>query len=776
MNVFNTISRKLQSVDFPPPFSYATFSHSSAAHEHDGWHASDSAGVQAIIDKACVLALQNGVHFIWIDSLCIDQDSSADVSEAINSSWKYFQSAALCMVYLFDLPCGPSHLSEETWKQSQYWSRVWSLQVLVFAPRIVFYDSRWHLKGDTSSDAFSSLLSRVTGIDADVLAKRSTLHSISIARRMSWAVGKRSFRAEDLSYALLGIFGIRLSIIYGEGEDAAFRRLQEEILKTTSDTTLFAWTSLDETLPRGIFARSVEEFKCFGQTELASAPFRLDGFAELTSRGVLIQSKCLQTNGDIFLDLGMPRKENSHAKRCGISIRRRPCGTYFRVSSSMTQMVLTNESAEVMRVIVEAGDINTVKTFNDQVHATFQWSLTSRQKRPDSNNNNNTIETSNLCHTPSNGSCFANNESSTSCHSLQPHPIIESPLPEGNDADWVHVGEPWANSGRLGPSQQGADQTSVEESDSDTFMSFIHEETPAELLVSDGEISEASNEPVSGTEFGSVRMTMATSTDRIATRNAARIGDVTLVRRLARQAVQNFRNTQQIHLQRTGRQKPLVDMKRETIRFRRHRIHATKRKPDLAGSTDFACPFLVKNPWKHLDCLREDALSTMLDVRDHLWRSHRVPYHCPVCIQTFVSAARRDEHILERDCRLKDYPNFQGVTQDQRDLISRTQDIPGSKKQWFAIWDILFPGEDRRPKSAFVKNTVGSEVGDFRTFFKARGLALIGSSVEELWGELDHEGGNCATALHSMVLGEAINALVDGMLGSVPSMDSCVDH
>jgi len=48
-------------------------------------------------------------------------------------------------------------------------------------------------------------------------------------------------RIEDEAYCLMGMFGISMSIAYGEGKEA-FYRLQAEIMRHSHDTTLFAWS------------------------------------------------------------------------------------------------------------------------------------------------------------------------------------------------------------------------------------------------------------------------------------------------------------------------------------------------------------------------------------------------------------------------------------------------------------------------------------------------------------------------------------------------------
>ena len=70
----------------------------------------------------------------------------------------------------------------------------------------------------------------MTGISIDALRGRK-LNQISVEERMSWAAGRTTTLKEDKVYCLLGIFGVFLSPIYGEGEEYATLRLKEEIHK-----------------------------------------------------------------------------------------------------------------------------------------------------------------------------------------------------------------------------------------------------------------------------------------------------------------------------------------------------------------------------------------------------------------------------------------------------------------------------------------------------------------------------------------------------------------
>jgi hypothetical protein len=48
-------------------------------------------------------ARRDGLKYFWVDTCCIDKSSSAELSEAINSIFRWYQKAARCYVYLSDV-------------------------------------------------------------------------------------------------------------------------------------------------------------------------------------------------------------------------------------------------------------------------------------------------------------------------------------------------------------------------------------------------------------------------------------------------------------------------------------------------------------------------------------------------------------------------------------------------------------------------------------------------------------------------------------------------
>ncbi|EIW61117.1 uncharacterized protein TRAVEDRAFT_87287, partial [Trametes versicolor FP-101664 SS1] len=191
------------------------------------------------IKDACRVARNAGYQLIWIDSGCIDKSSSAELAEAINSMFELYRLADVCYVYLADVPDGDDPRGVDSqFQQSRWHARGWTLQELIAPKNVVFLTQNWAFLGTKAG--LASILEQVTRVDVDILVGRAPVHSASVARRMSWAATRETTRVEDEAYSLLGIFDVHLSPIYGEGRNA-FLRLQEEIIKSIPDQSIFAW-------------------------------------------------------------------------------------------------------------------------------------------------------------------------------------------------------------------------------------------------------------------------------------------------------------------------------------------------------------------------------------------------------------------------------------------------------------------------------------------------------------------------------------------------------
>ncbi|RDW56715.1 hypothetical protein BP6252_14008 [Coleophoma cylindrospora] len=187
------------------------------------------------IKRSSAICHQHGLRYIWIDTCCIDKSSSSELSESINSMYNWYAKSVVCFAYLEDIDCSKG---KELIRKSRWFTRGWTLQELIAPGRIEFFDQQWMLIGKKLD--LSGLLSDITSIPESILEDPSELIFCSVARKMSWAAYRETTREEDIAYCLLGIFGVNMPLLYGEGA-RAFTRLQEEVLKEADDHSIFAW-------------------------------------------------------------------------------------------------------------------------------------------------------------------------------------------------------------------------------------------------------------------------------------------------------------------------------------------------------------------------------------------------------------------------------------------------------------------------------------------------------------------------------------------------------
>lgn len=197
------------------------------------------------IAQACRLARADQLDYIWIDTCCIDKTSSAELSEAINSMFQWYQNAWVCYAYLSDLPKISGTVTADSLEiaglgSCRWFKRGWTLQELIAPTSMFFYDETWTYRG--SKEAFCQQIQQITKIRPGALRHRIKLGEMSVAERMTWASGRQTTRVEDMAYCLLGIFDINMPLLYGEGEKA-FTRLQHEIIRNTNDLSIFGWSS-----------------------------------------------------------------------------------------------------------------------------------------------------------------------------------------------------------------------------------------------------------------------------------------------------------------------------------------------------------------------------------------------------------------------------------------------------------------------------------------------------------------------------------------------------
>lgn len=106
------------------------------------------AGYRKIVE-CCAFASSRGLEWIWIDTCCIDKRSSSELSEAINSMYRWYADATECYAYLTDLDLEDcrSAVPSSALAKSDWFSRGWTLQELIAPSRVIFLDKVWRTFG-----------------------------------------------------------------------------------------------------------------------------------------------------------------------------------------------------------------------------------------------------------------------------------------------------------------------------------------------------------------------------------------------------------------------------------------------------------------------------------------------------------------------------------------------------------------------------------------------------------------------------------------------------
>jgi hypothetical protein len=241
----------------------------------------------AKIVGACKTAFKNELQYIWIDTCCINKESSAELSEAINSMFIWYKNARVCYAYLSDVPSNEDHSAlHSSFAMSQWFTRGWTLQELLAPSIVVFHSINWVDIG--TKGTLRETISVVTGISVQHLmgfnknGMNLTLEDVPVAVKMSWASHRLTTREEDAAYSLMGLFGVNMPLLYGEGEKA-FIRLQHEIIKASDDHSIFAFTG------EGMLARSASQFHQSGRVKLLGDIGEPQTPYSITNKGLHIQ-------------------------------------------------------------------------------------------------------------------------------------------------------------------------------------------------------------------------------------------------------------------------------------------------------------------------------------------------------------------------------------------------------------------------------------------------------------------------------------------------------
>lgn len=189
---------------------------------------------------------ENTSHLQWlrIDTCCVNQESSQEVTEAVNSMFHWYTIAEVCLASLPDVET----MDEEAgFKRSECFMRGWTLQELLASHSLLNLPNDWKLMGCKGGDGLTrsgrlcevgqgleSVVASITGILECVLHNYTRRMGYSVEERLAWINRRKTSKGEDMSCSMFGIFDVPMPVIYGEGAKKARKRLRGEISETLS--------------------------------------------------------------------------------------------------------------------------------------------------------------------------------------------------------------------------------------------------------------------------------------------------------------------------------------------------------------------------------------------------------------------------------------------------------------------------------------------------------------------------------------------------------------
>lgn len=359
MWLLNTVTHKLRSFVEQIP-EYVILSHTWEDDEVtfddlNKPHAKHMTGYRKIIG-CCKLASRDGYEWAWIDTCCIDKRSSAELSEAINSMYKWYWQAAICYAYLPDVST-----NHDTWRQelesSRWFTRGWTLQELLAPAVVEFYNKAWEPIGTKAK--LVNYIHKATKIEPGYLLRRNTIRTASTATKFSWAALRQTTRAEDMAYCLLGLVQVNMPMLYGEGK-RAFYRLQLAIIAQTSEHSILAWQpGAQDRDCTAVLAPSPSYFEHSAKAR-PSRVWRADNVTthEVTNNGLRITLPCMMLGKDRMVALLDCEIEPDTS--VGIWLERSSDGVYRRSSGSSLAKLRQGEEeeAEILSIYLLLDDLN----------------------------------------------------------------------------------------------------------------------------------------------------------------------------------------------------------------------------------------------------------------------------------------------------------------------------------------------------------------------------------------------------------------------------------
>jgi hypothetical protein len=235
-----TLTKDLVSNDLIPPYAILSHTWLADAEEPTFKDLTNGTGKNKLgyekIRFCGEQARQDGLRHFWVDTCCINKANPNEVSQAINSMFRWYRNARRCYVYLLDVSRSPFDTNHapnlqswdsDFWK-SRWFTRGWTLQELLAPASVEFFSKEGKRLGDKNS--LEQQIHQITGIPALAL-QGASLSQLGVDKPFLWMDHRQTKLDEDKVYSLLGIFDVTMPLSYGEGWTNAFKRLREVIDK-----------------------------------------------------------------------------------------------------------------------------------------------------------------------------------------------------------------------------------------------------------------------------------------------------------------------------------------------------------------------------------------------------------------------------------------------------------------------------------------------------------------------------------------------------------------
>lgn len=684
-------------------------------------------------------ALRRGVDYVWIDTCCIAKTANIRPAVIINSQFRMYQQSVACFAYLDDLD-SLDDANAELW-ESRWFTCAWTLQGLIAAPDIEFYDHNWTLL--SSKRVLLSALSMYTEVDSQVLVDSKCLSEVPLGKRITWSAHRKTRCAEGVACSLLRIFDPRMSVYYSEGT-SAFLRLQRNISQHFYDGSLSVQQSASTECYYTLVAELPSKFSHFAGTP-PSEPLALQIAMQPRNTknrvyGVLVVEGGEPghlllglSNGSPPFSLGIiPNKWNRRFIRVQPRRLLKPselpeellCEIAGWITCLHVNLDLGTSESPLNKQPSEWGRADTSgKTLRTQwagegVRSGETWT----NKCPLS------VEDQALSACPASEECDQ---------------TVRTYREDRSDLDDTEVS--------IDDSIDDADSNYNDDTDNDYDDDDEEEEEAFKLLVS----TDPCFPQLSHTLASQIEGAETLALEAFLTFLYPNQGAVKRQHRGTSPRSSKRRRLEQLYTQLAGSElRDLVDPEPGIVDFSRQ------------SSSFLACPYFLRYPGTYQNCLTRPDPRNIHALRVHIACAHQRPIACPMCGTVFTTAFECDGHIRARTCEIVPEICLEGVTDAQVRQLGRrgTPDLSDAE-QWFAIWRIVFPLEEP-PALSCVPTSMEPFVAFIQTlrdFWARDGEVVVKEFAydNERGGEKPPVDLRDLEAVKAAVLGRAIGVLID---------------